>query len=93
MPSRRPTTAGAVAATLAGRRPGRPGRGAVRRLPLGATLLVTDDPEAVVRQAVASGAIELSPVGEEHGWRLGRITDPFGHEWEIGAPLGEWPPS
>src|SRR4051794_7001019 len=57
------------------------------------TLLVTDDPEAVVRQAVASGAIELSPVGEEHGWRLGRITDPFGHEWEIGAPLGEWPPS
>lgn len=59
----------------------------------GRTLLVTGDPEAVVRQAVAAGAIELSPVSEEHGWRLGRITDPFGHEWEIGAPLGEWPPT
>ena len=25
------------------------------------------------------------------GWRLGRIVDPFGHEWEIGRPLGQWP--
>jgi PhnB protein len=32
-------------------------------------------------------------VGDEHGWRLGRIVDPFGHEWEIGAPLGNRPPS
>jgi PhnB protein len=31
-------------------------------------------------------------VGDEHGWRLGRIVDPFGHEWEIGFPLGTWPP-
>jgi uncharacterized glyoxalase superfamily protein PhnB len=23
---------------------------------------------------------------------VGRIVDPFGHEWEIGRPLGEWPP-
>ena len=58
----------------------------------GRTLLVVDDPESAVRQAVAAGAIELSPVGDEHGWRIGRIADPFGHEWEIGAPLGEWPP-
>jgi PhnB protein len=56
------------------------------------TLLVVVDPEAVVRQAVAAGATESSPVGEEHGWRLGRIVDPFGHEWEIGTPLGTWPP-
>jgi PhnB protein len=55
-------------------------------------LLVVDDPEAVVRQAVAAGATESSPVGDEHGWRLGRIVDPFGHEWEIGKPLGIWPP-
>jgi PhnB protein len=27
------------------------------------------------------------PVMEEHGWRLGRIIDPFGHHWEIGRPL------
>jgi PhnB protein len=58
----------------------------------GRTLLVVDKPEAVVRQAVAAGATELSSVRDEHGWRLGRITDPFGHEWEIGTPLGAWPP-
>jgi len=56
------------------------------------TLLVVDDPETLVRQAVAAGATETSPVEDEHGWRLGRIVDPFGHEWEIGAPLGNWPP-
>src|SRR6266542_1130203 len=52
------------------------------------TLLVVED-----RQAVAAGAREPSPVSNEHGWRLGRIIDPFGHEWEIGAPLGAWPPN
>jgi PhnB protein len=56
------------------------------------TLLVVDDPEGVVQRAVAAGATESSPVGNEHGWRLGRIVDPFGHEWEIGVPLGAWPP-
>ncbi len=56
-------------------------------------LLVVDEPEAVLRQAVAVGATEESPVGDEHGWRLGRIVDPFGHEWEIGRPLGAWPPA
>jgi PhnB protein len=58
----------------------------------GRTLLVVEDPDSIVRWAVASGAMESSPVQEEHGWRLGRIIDPFGHEWEIGAPLGTWPP-
>jgi hypothetical protein len=57
------------------------------------TLLVVEDPDSVVRQAVAAGATESSPVSNEHGWRLGRIIDPFGHEWEIGAPLGAWPPN
>jgi PhnB protein len=57
------------------------------------TLLVVDDPDAVVKQAVSAGASEASPVGDEHGWRLGRIVDPFGHEWEIGKPLGPWPPT
>ena len=55
-------------------------------------LLVVDNPDSVVRQAVAAGAAESSPVSEEHGWRIGRIVDPFGHEWEIGRPLGAWPP-
>jgi PhnB protein len=57
------------------------------------TLLVVEDPDHILRQAVAAGATETSPVSDEHGWRLGRIVDPFGHEWEIGAPLGTWPPS
>jgi PhnB protein len=57
------------------------------------TLLVAEDPEEVLRRAVAAGATETSPVGDEHGWRLGRILDPFGHEWEIGTPLGTWPPA
>jgi PhnB protein len=58
----------------------------------GRTLLVVDDPDRVVMQALAAGARESAPVSDEHGWRLGRIVDPFGHEWEIGRPLGAWPP-
>jgi PhnB protein len=55
-------------------------------------LLIVDDPNAVLERAIAAGATELSAVHEEHGWRLGRIEDPFGHHWEIGKPLGAWPP-
>jgi PhnB protein len=55
-------------------------------------LLVVDDPDTVAAQAVRAGATETSPVGDEHGWRLGRIVDPYGHEWEIGLPIGPWPP-
>lgn len=56
------------------------------------TLLVVDEPEAFVRRAIRAGALEVSPVQEEHGWRLGRISDPFGQEWEIGRPIAAWPP-
>jgi PhnB protein len=42
---------------------------------------------------VAAGATESSPVSNEDGWGLGRIIDPFGHEWEIRMPLGAWAPS
>jgi PhnB protein len=58
----------------------------------GRTLLVVDDPDAVFARAVGAGAIPVAEVAREHGWRLGRIIDPFGHEWEIGVPLGPWPP-
>ncbi len=57
------------------------------------TLLVVDDPDAVWHRATEAGAEARSPVGEEHGWRVGRIVDPFGHEWEIGRPTGAWPPN
>jgi len=49
-------------------------------------LLVVDEPDAVQAQAVAAGATEESSVHSEHGWRVGRVVDPFGHEWEIGRP-------
>ncbi|MFZ0043401.1 MAG: VOC family protein [Solirubrobacteraceae bacterium] len=55
-------------------------------------LLVVDDPHVTARAALAAGAEPLSEVSEEHGWLLGRLRDPFGHEWEIGRPLGAWPP-
>jgi PhnB protein len=58
----------------------------------GRTLLVADDPDAMFARAVAAGATAAAPMADEHGWRLGRIIDPFGHEWEIGQPLGPWPP-
>lgn len=58
----------------------------------GRTLLVIDDPDAVMAQALLAGATAASPVEDQHGWRLGRLLDPFGHEWEVGRPLGTWPP-
>jgi len=56
-------------------------------------LLIVQDPRAVVERAVVLGATELAPVAEEHDWLLGRVEDPFGHQWEIGKPLVDWPPS
>jgi PhnB protein len=55
-------------------------------------LLVVDDPRSVAEAAVTAGGTLSSPVDEEHGWLVGRVVDPFGHEWEIGRPLGAWPP-
>jgi PhnB protein len=55
-------------------------------------LLTVDDPDAVVQRAVAAGATEVAPVADDYGWRVGRIVDPYGHHWEIGRPLGAWPP-
>ena len=50
-------------------------------------LLMVEDPASVCARSVQAGATELVPVGDAHGWRLGRIVDPFGHHWEIGKPL------
>lgn len=57
------------------------------------TLLVVDDPDALFAQAVQAGATPAAEMADEHGWHLGRILDPFGHEWEIGKPVGPWPPA
>ena len=50
-------------------------------------LLVVDNPDLVWAQAIAAGATEVWPVTEQHGWRFGRVLDPFGHHWEIGKPI------
>lgn len=52
-------------------------------------ILTVPDPDAAFARAVAAGAREISGVTEAHGWRLGRVVDPFGHHWELGRPLGE----
>jgi len=56
-------------------------------------LVVVEDPDSAIQRAKAAGARVVYPVAEEHGWRLGRVEDPFGHHWEIGRPLGAWPPA
>ena len=50
-------------------------------------ILTVADPDALFAKAIAAGATEVFPVGEEYGWRLGRLIDPYGHHWEIGRPL------
>ena len=51
-------------------------------------ILTVIDPDSVFQSALKAGATEIFPVGEEYGWRLGRLVDPFGLHWEIGHPLG-----
>jgi PhnB protein len=50
-------------------------------------ILTVPDPDTLFAQAVSAGAVEVHPVTEEYGWRVGRLVDPFGHHWEIGRPL------
>lgn len=52
-------------------------------------VLITEDPDALFRQAIAAGGRVIWPVEDQpYHWRLGRFVDPFGHHWEIGKPLG-----
>jgi PhnB protein len=50
-------------------------------------VMVVDDPDALVARAIKAGAKSVWPVGEQYGWRLGRVVDPYGHHWEIGKQL------
>jgi PhnB protein len=54
-------------------------------------ILTVADPDAVFAQALQAGASAVYLVSEGHGWRLGRVADPYGHHWEIGRPLAGWP--
>jgi PhnB protein len=51
-------------------------------------VLTVADPDGLFDRAVGAGARVVVPMAEAHGWRLGRVVDPFGHHWEIGRPLG-----
>ncbi len=50
-------------------------------------IITVPDPDKLFATALAAGASEIYPVSEGHGWRVGRIADPYGHHWEIGRPL------
>lgn len=50
-------------------------------------ILTVPDPDAVFEKAIRAGGTIVYPVGEGHGWRIGRLSDPFGHHWEIGKQL------
>ncbi|WP_460914675.1 VOC family protein [Spirosoma areae] len=49
-------------------------------------ILTVTNPDTVFAQALQAGGSQVFPVSEEHGWRVGRLVDPFGHHWEIGCP-------
>ena len=54
-------------------------------------ILTVADPDAFFLRALKGGAIQVYPMCEEHGWRVGRVADPYGHNWEIGRPSGGAP--
>jgi uncharacterized glyoxalase superfamily protein PhnB len=51
---------------------------------------MVDDADAVVDRARSAGAEVLRPVADAHGTRMGKVRDPFGHNWfvvsEVPAP-------
>lgn len=57
------------------------GRGSVRMI------VTVNDPDSLFQKAIIAGATEVVPISEGHGWRVGRLVDPFGHHWEIGKRL------
>jgi len=50
-------------------------------------VLTVLDPDAMFARAVKAGATVVHEVGEQHGWRVGRVVDPYGHHWEIGREV------
>jgi PhnB protein len=52
-------------------------------------ILTVEDPDSVFEQAITAGGTVVAAVYEGHGWRVGRLADPFGHHWEVGRPLSQ----
>jgi PhnB protein len=46
--------------------------------------LFVNDPDALIKRAVAAGGREISPAKDyDYGYRQGTIGDPAGHQWLI----------
>jgi PhnB protein len=53
-------------------------------------ILTVANPDAFFARAIQAGGSEIYPVHDEsYGWRVGRLTDPYGHNWEICRPLAD----
>ena len=50
-------------------------------------IVIVGDPDKLFERAVAAGATQVSSMHNAHGWRTGRVSDPFGHHWEFAKPL------
>ena len=50
-------------------------------------ILTVADPDAMFAKALTACATQIVAMGNNYGWRLGRVVDPYGHHWEIGRPL------
>jgi len=71
---------------------GRRGPKSLGGTPVGLMLYVPDV-DAMVKQAVALGAVLESPVQNQfYGDRSGTLKDPFGHQWTIATHIEDVPP-
>jgi PhnB protein len=52
-------------------------------------ILTVADPDAAFERAVDAGATPVAGVHDEYGWRTGRVTDPFGYDWEFSKQLDD----
>ncbi len=56
-------------------------------------LLYVDDVDALVRQAADAGAtIDMQPEDQFWGDRMGQVTDPFGHVWQVATKIEDVSP-
>lgn len=59
----------------------------------GGFYLYVDDAEGVQRKALAAGAKEVMPVSDMFwGDKMGCVTDPFGHKWNIATHVRDLSP-
>jgi PhnB protein len=59
----------------------------------GALFMYTEDVDEVVRQVVDAGGKITMPVEDQFwGDRYGKVSDPFGHEWQIATHVEDLEP-